>query len=133
MQLTFRVQRDLEHVFACLSEADRFVSVHPVISRMEATSDDTFRVYETLRFGFIPFSFRYTATVTPNPSEKTIVVRATVFRLTRIVMHFRLRREPTCTVVDEEIVFSTPLPVVFLMKRVFREQHEQLFRNIETM
>jgi carbon monoxide dehydrogenase subunit G len=133
MILTFRVQRGIDHVFTYLSDMEKFVTVHPVISKIEAISDDTFRVYETLKLGYIPFSFTYPASVTKNPSEKIIVIRATVFRLTRIVIHFRLRTDQTHTIVDEEIVFSSPLPVVFLMKRVFREQHERLFRNIEAI
>ena len=35
------------------------------------------------------------------------------------------------TVVEESIKFESPLPVKFIMQRIFRKQHTQLFKNIE--
>ena len=88
-------------------------------------------MYETLKFGFVPFSFTYPATVEKNTTDKKVTIRASVFRLTKIEMIFALKAESECTIIDEEIHFRSPLPVKFIMKKVFRQQHEKLFKNID--
>jgi hypothetical protein len=46
-------------------------------------------------------------------------------------MNFILKADPEYTIIDEEIHFKSPLPVKFIMQKVFKQQHEKLFKNIE--
>jgi hypothetical protein len=46
-------------------------------------------------------------------------------------MKFVLKADIDHTIIDEEIQFKSPLPVKFIMKSIFRKQHDQLFKNIE--
>jgi hypothetical protein len=109
----------------------KFVSVHPVISQIDHTGNENYLVHETLKIGFIPFSFTYPVTIEKNHFEKFVVIRATVMKLTKIEMKFVLKTHNDYTVIEENIEFNSPLPVKFIMQGIFKKQHTQLFKNIE--
>ncbi len=131
MNLSFRIKKNIAFTFDYLTDMQKFVSVHPVISKMDNTGQESYLVHETLKFGFIPFSFTYPATIEKNISDKKIVFRATVFKLTKIEMKFVLKTDNDFTIIDEEINIKSPLPVKFIMQSIFKKQHNQLFKNIE--
>ena len=131
MKLSFKIRKNIDLVFDHLTDMQKFVSVHPVISKIDNTSDKSYLVHETLKFGFIPFSFTYPVTIEKNISDKIVVIRAKVFKLTKIEMKFVLKADTGHTIIDEEIQFKSPLPVKFIMESIFRKQHNQLFKNIE--
>jgi hypothetical protein len=70
-------------------------------------------------------------TIVKNILDKEVVIRATVFKLTKIEMKFILKTDKDFTIIDEEIMFKSPLPVKFIMESIFKKQHAQLFKNIE--
>ncbi len=131
MKLSFRIHKNIDLVFDYLTDMQKFVSVHPVIFRIDPTGCESYLVLETLRFGFIPFSFTYPVTIEKSIADKKITMRATVFKMTKIEMKFQLRGDNEFTVIDEEITFRSPLPIRFIMEGIFRKQHSQLFSNIE--
>jgi carbon monoxide dehydrogenase subunit G len=131
MELSFRINRNIDIVFDYLTDMQKFVSVHPVISKIDSTGQESYLVYETLKLGFIPFSFTYPATIEKNISDKKVTIRATVFKLTKIEMNFILKADSEYTIIDEELHFKSALPVKFIMKKVFKKQHEKLFNSIE--
>lgn len=131
MKLTFKIHKNIDLVFDHLTDMQKFVSVHPVISKIDNTSDKNYLVHETLKFGFIPFSFTYPVTIENSISDKIVIIRATVFKLTKIEMKFVLKADNGHTIIDEEIQFKSPFPVKFIMESIFRKQHDQLFKNIE--
>lgn len=131
MRLSFRIHKDLDFVYDYLTDMQKFVLVHPVISKIDITSDNSYLVHETLKLGFIPFSFTYPVTIEQSISDKSVVIRAIVVKLTKIEMKFRLKSDINHTIIDEEIQFKTFLPVKFIMNSVFKKQHEKLFSNIE--
>ena len=131
MKLSFRIHKKSDLIFDYLTDMQKFVSVHPVIYRIDNTSEKNYLVHEKLKFGFIPFSFTYPVTVEKNTLDKTVIIRATVFKLTRIEMKFVLKSDIDYTNIDEEIQFKSLLPVKFIMESIFKKQHDQLFKNIE--
>ena len=131
MKLSFKIHKNIDLVFDYLTDMQKFVSVHPVISKIENISDKSYLVYETLKFGFIPFTFTYPVAIENSISDKIVVFRAAVFKLTKIEMKFVLKVDNDFTIIEEEIQFKSPLPIKFLMESVFRKQHNQLFKNIE--
>jgi carbon monoxide dehydrogenase subunit G len=131
MKLSFRIKKNIDITFDYLADMQKFLSVHPVISRIDNTGKESYLVHETLKFGFIPFSFTYPVTIENSISDKIVVIRATVFKLTKIEMKFVLKADNGYTIIDEEIQFKLPLPVKFIMESVFKKQHDQLFKNIE--
>ena len=133
MQLTFRIKKTNEFIFDYLTDMQKFVSVHPVISQIDKIDDDRFLVHETLKLGLIPFTFTYPVTIEKNLKEKIVIIRATVFKLTKIEMKFMLKEDRNYSVIEESIEFKSPLPVRYVMQTIFRKQHLQLFKNIETL
>jgi carbon monoxide dehydrogenase subunit G len=131
MELTFRVKKTVEYVFDHLTDMQKFVSVHPVITKIEKIGNDSYLVYEMLKIGLIPFAFTYPATIEKNGADKVVIIRATVFKLTKIEMTFILKADNDYTVIEEHIQFKSPLPLKLIMQSVFRKQHHQLFKNIE--
>ncbi len=131
MKLSFRINKTPNFIFVYLTDMQKFVSVHPVITQINKTGNNCYLVHETLKFSFIPFSFTYPITIENNALDKVVIIRATVMKLTKIEMKFILKADNDFTIVEENIQFETPLPLKFIMQSVFKKQHEQLFKNIE--
>jgi len=129
--LQFKIKKPIDVVFDYLSNMQKFVSVHPVIHKIENVSANNYKVHETLKFGAIPFSFTYPVNIECNFENKSICIKATVFKLNKIKMDFILTQENECTIISEDIHFATPLPLKWLMKKIFKTQHALLFKNIE--
>jgi hypothetical protein len=109
----------------------KYVSVHPVIYKIDNLGNDNYLVHETLKLLFIPISFKYPVTIEKNLAGKSVRMKATVFKWTKIEINFAVKTEGTDTIVDENVKFKSKLPVKFILKRIFRKQHNQLFKNIE--
>ena len=131
MHLIFKIHQTPEMVFDYLTDMQKFVSVHPVISKIDRLSENNYLVHETLKFGFIPFSFTYPVTIQQDLDRKRVEMKATVMKITKIEMTFNLRQENDFTIVEESILFKSPLPIKFIMQNIFRKQHNKLFKNIE--
>lgn len=118
-------------VFDYLTDMQKFVSVHPVISKIDRLSENNYLVHETLKAGLVPFSFTYPVTIQQDLDRKRVEMKATVMKITKIEMTFNLRQENDFTIVEESILFKSPLPIKFIMQNIFRKQHNKLFKNIE--
>jgi len=128
--LTFEVKKPLETVFENLTDMQKFVSFHPIISKIEPISDNNYLVYETLKFGFIPVSFTYQVLVSSSLAEKTVEMKATVLKFTKIQIAFELKSKGDYTVITENILFKSPFPVKGIMSKIFKKQHKILFANM---
>lgn len=129
MKLTFTLRKDKETVHRFLTEPDKFVSVHPLIQKMTPIGVDEYKVYELINLGPLPYRFQYRARIHSSPDQ--ILIRANVMGLTHIDMNFTLTSVPDGTLVEEDIQIRSLLPIKKLMHKIFREQHEILFRNVE--
>jgi carbon monoxide dehydrogenase subunit G len=133
MNLNFRLNKSPDLVFDYLTDMQKFVSVHPVISKINDLGENNYKVFETLKFGFIPFSFTYPVTIASNFKERSIVIKATVMKLNKIEMVFKITVDNGITIVDESIHFETIFPIKSIMKSIFTKQHHILFKNIEQL
>jgi carbon monoxide dehydrogenase subunit G len=131
MELTFKIKKSPDYIFDYLTNMQKFVIVHPVITKIHKNNDDSYLVYETLKLGFIPFSFTYTVTIDSLLTNNTVIMRATIMKLTKIEMKFVLKQDNDFTIVEENILFKSPLPIKSVMQNIFKKQHQQLFKNIE--
>lgn len=131
LKLTYSINTGPGFIFEYLTDMQKFVTVHPVISKIDKTGNNTYLVYETLKFGFIPFPFNYPVAIEADSSQMKVKMKATVFKLTKIEMMFEITASGSGSLVNEEISFRSYLPVKFMMRRIFKKQHEQLFKNIE--
>jgi len=131
MTLHHTINKTMGCVFDYLTDMQKFVSVHPVITKIEKIAGNNYRVFETLKIAFIPCSFTYTVMAESEPQNNKVIMYATVMRLTKVTMVFILKAGQGFTFVEEEISFTSPLPVVPVLTRIFTRQHKQLFKNIE--
>jgi carbon monoxide dehydrogenase subunit G len=133
MNLTFKVNQAIETVFEYLMDMQKFTSIHPVISKIKPLKGNNYLVYETLKVGFIPFSFTYPVSVESNFEDKKITIKAVVMKFTKIEMNYTLHTENNITVINEIINFNSVLPVEAMMASIFKKQHKQLFKNMEAI
>ncbi len=130
MKIRYRINQPLSVVFDHLTDVQKFVSVHPVIYKIEELAENKLLVFERLKLGFIPYSFTYTATINGDRKNSRVEMNATVMKFNKIKMIFEILPGDGFTVVEEEVDFKTALPIKGIMENIFRKQHEQLFRNI---
>jgi hypothetical protein len=116
----------------------KFASVHPIISKIEKTNENTYLAHETLQVGFFPFSFTYPVHIQGDESTRCITMKAKVFGMVEIEMVFRLfetlgqnPQDESLTKIEETIKFKSLFPIAPFVKSVFKTQHKKLFQNIE--
>jgi carbon monoxide dehydrogenase subunit G len=130
LNLSFKVEKPIETVFENLTDMQKYVSFHPVITKIEAISNNNYRVHETLRFGFIPVTFQYLVVINSNLAEKKVIMVAIVLKFTKIEMNFVLKTVENFTIITESILFKSPFPLKGIMSRIFKKQHSILFENM---
>jgi len=130
MNLTHHIPKPAAFVFDYLSDMQKFVSVHPVIYRIDSLGKNEYLVYESLKVGFIPYSFTYPVQITSDPIKRTVLMKATVRKIVHIEMYYAIREDGMACVVDEEIKIRSFLPVKSSLERMFRKYHEEMFLNI---
>ncbi len=130
MKISYKINQPLPIVFDHLTDVEKFVSVHPVIYKIERLAENKLLVYERLKFGFITYSFTYTATIVGDTESHSVEMFATVMKINKIKMTFKIIPGDGFTLVEEEVNFKTFFPIKGMMENIFRKQHAQLFRNI---
>ena len=131
MKLEFTINKPLPYVFEYLTDMKKFVSVHPIIYTMDELGENNYLVYEKLNLLYIPCTFRYKARVQGHAHGDSVNFTAVVMGMVNIEMNFYLKAHTGTTIVTEEVNFRSLLPVKPIMKKIFREQHRELFNNIE--
>ena len=130
IHLQFQVPQPLPMVHLCLSDMRRFAEVHPVMERALPLGPDRFRMIERLPLLFLKVRFSYPAVVKSTSDPPTVTMDATVMRLARIHLAFRLFPEGNGTRVEEHATISSPLPVHRAMRKAFQKYHPLLFEAI---
>ncbi|MBC7383367.1 MAG: hypothetical protein H7296_10315 [Bacteroidia bacterium] len=97
----------------------KFACVHPVITKIDKTSDNNYLVYETLKPGFIPFSFTYPVTIESRQLDNSVTIRVIVMKLIKIEMKFVLKKDKDFTIIEENIKFKSPLLLQSLIGKNF--------------
>ncbi len=127
--LRFTSSKSIDEVKAHLLDAAKFVAVHPLIYRMDAIGNQTFRVYEQVKFGFVPYRFTYTAVI--KHEADAVIIEATISRFTKLAMHFTFSSENHRTVINEQLQIESPLPIHRFMQRLILKQHQHMFDTID--
>ena len=130
MTLHYLVSQPLTVVFEHLTQIDKFVDVHPVIFKAETTGVGTYKMYEKLKFGFIPVMFLYPASIAFDKERSIVTMKAVVMKIVHVEIHFKLTEKDGQIEVIEDIQFRTFLPIKFILRSIFKTQHGLLFRNI---
>lgn len=116
--------------FRYLTDMDLFASIHPVISKIQHKGNDRYLVFETLKMGPIPVSFRYPVVIRHDISKYFVHMQAVIFNMTTVEMSFNLFEEKGFTTIEENIHIKS-LPLLNSMTLgVIETQHNVLFENI---
>ncbi|MES2850689.1 MAG: hypothetical protein V4685_16640 [Bacteroidota bacterium] len=133
MTLNYKIDKPAGVIFNCLTNAKTFVAVHPVITKMKYLGENKYQVSETLPWGLIPCSFTYPVTIEIHYDSKKVIMKAIVMRLVTIEMAYNIKEENGFSLVEETISFETVLPVKERLMKIFKKQHDRLFKNIEAL
>lgn len=133
IELLFSCQKAPDIVLEVLSDMQRFAAIHPIIQRIEPLGGDRYRVHETVRFGPIPYSFTYPVQLTVDPASKRVRMQARIQGMTSMDMHFEVSPQGGGSLITETVGIRSPLPIKGSLQRLLREQHTQLFRNIDAL
>ncbi|MCE3226105.1 MAG: hypothetical protein K0S32_656 [Bacteroidetes bacterium] len=130
MEIEFTISKPGHIVYEYLSDMQKFVSVHPIIFRIDPLGDNRYLVFERLKVLFVPYTFNYIVTVDGNKHENKITISTTVKKMVHIKMEFHIQESEGVSKVKEKVEFRSFLPVKPIMRKIFREQHGLLFSNI---
>ncbi len=133
MILNFTVDKPIDLVYDHLTDMQKFVSIHPIIYKIENKGADNYLVFETLKVLFIPISFTYPVKVAADKQKNEVIINAVVKKMTHVQMHFVLKNENGKTSVTETIDFRSPLPVKAILEKIFSKQHADLFKNMNAL
>ena len=98
---------------------------------MKPLPNGAYLVFEKLKIAFINIDFTYPCTIESDAFDKTITMKAVVKKMLHIQINFKLSFKNDQTVVNEFITFKSLLPVALLLNKIFKTQHQKLFKNIE--
>jgi carbon monoxide dehydrogenase subunit G len=130
MNLIFRVDKPINAVLDYLTDMEKYVSIHPVVSKIEHVEGNAYLVHETIKLGPFPYSFTYPVTIVEDAKNCMVIMKATVMGITKVDMVFKLTSEGDTTIINEAITISSRLPLKGTMEKVFRTQHQILFDNL---
>jgi carbon monoxide dehydrogenase subunit G len=128
-KLTFKIKRDVSTIMDHLTNAEKFVSVHPLIYKMKRLGENKYKVYEKIDVGNIPYRFTYKAFITQN--KDSVQIDASVMGITNISVHFTFLEEGDFTLITEKLVVKSILPVKHFLHKLFEKQHQIMFNTIE--
>jgi carbon monoxide dehydrogenase subunit G len=133
MRLTHTIKKPIGTVFEYLSYMQKFVTVHPIIFKIEEKGENNYLVFEKLKILFIPITFTYPIKVQANLKNQQVIISALVKKIIHITIFFQLEAEGDKTKINEIINFKSYLPISLIMKSIFKKQHAILFKNIENL
>jgi len=133
MQLEHTSSKSIEFILDYLTDMDKFASIHPVISKIKPLGRQHFIVYETLQIGPVPWPFTYPAQVILGQDGMSVTIKAIVMKVTKIEMVFEMSKSGPHTLIKEKIHMETPLPVKKMMQKIFKKQHNQFFKTLESL
>lgn len=130
-EFIFKVNKDIFTIKQQLTNAEKFVLVHPLIYKMTDLGENEYKVFEKIKLGILTFRFTYKASITDEKNSVKIV--ATVLGMATISMSFTFQHEDKVTVVKERLIIKSLLPINNYMNRLIEKQHRIMFANIQSM
>lgn len=128
--MTFHVNKSAEEVFNYISQPDLFVSIHPVIYKIQELEIGNWKIFEKLHFAGIPFSFSYPASIQCDSVSRQININAVVKNIVAIDLIFQIQKNVDASKVFEQVKITSLFPVHPFVKSVFLKQHQVLFNKL---
>lgn len=133
MIVTYRTNKHASFIFDYLTDMQKFASVSPVITKVDEIGHHRYLVCEILKFGPIPFKFKYPLRIELSDKNRTVTMRAVVHKIIQINFIFRIVDAVDYSVIEETIEYQSLLPLGPIFFYVLKKQHETLFENIHAL
>lgn len=121
----------METIYATLAQMDSFVSVHPVVYKVDCVGENEFVFHEKINVLFIPFDFNYKVNVEALEKNKNITMTSLVRKGVLLKLEFMLVAHENYTEVIETVSIQANVFVRLIFKNVLTRVHKKLFLNIE--
>lgn len=131
MVLTHQLNKSPEEVFRFLTDMELFKTVHPVVQKIEDRGPYEYLVTEKMKLGPIPYRVQYPLFIQSDAGTLWVQYHGIVAGMAHLYMDFNLSGDAKHCTVREDIRFQSLLPVFFMVKPIFKMQHQKLFENIE--
>lgn len=131
MILNYNISKPVEAIYASLAQMDNFVSVHPVVYKVDCIGENEFIFYERIKFLFIPFAFNYKVNVDVLEKNKNITMSSAVRKGVLLKLEFLLVQNENSTDVIEKVSIKANIFVRMIFEIVLARAHKKLFLNIE--
>ncbi len=129
MILNYALNQPIAKVFECLSNMQKFCSVHPVIYKVDTLDNNEYKFYEK----YAGVSFSYCVSVTETMPLTYIAMYSKVQPGVYLNLYFRLKTENGITYVEEEVDVKAPIIIKQVFERVLKKAHQKMFANIGCM
>jgi hypothetical protein len=130
MELEFKFKKKASEVITYFSDSQLFVSVHPLIYKMELIDNEQFIVYEKTSILGIPYSFTYPARI-QKKGDYEVEIYAFIQKMIHVTMLFRIVPQPGGCQLMERIDVKPAFPFKWIMEPVLTKYHKLLFEKIE--
>ena len=130
MEFRFEVNTSAEEVFWYLSDMEAFVSVHPLIYKIDPVGKGSYLIHEKLKIGPIPYKFTYPVIIHADAEKGEVKMLAVIKKLIFVEMVFIIQATDGKAIVKEAVSIKSVLPVKPILKMVFASQHKKLFANM---
>ncbi len=131
MELQFKVNKPLRQVYEMLSDLKVYGRYHPIITDVKHIEANKYRVFETVRMGFISYHFKYPASVHSDGLNSRVWYEASVMNLVKIKMDYKLDSLDTeRTLLTEQLTIRSILPVHWYLRPLIKKCHIELFERM---
>jgi carbon monoxide dehydrogenase subunit G len=131
MQLKHVSKKSPDQLFLYLTDMHKFAEVHPVIYKAEKISEIEYRLYEKIKFLFIPFSFSYKVKIEKVELMNLVILSSKVQRGVYLELSFFLNPVNGRTEIEETIYIKAPVIIKQIFSNTIKKVHKELFENIE--
>jgi carbon monoxide dehydrogenase subunit G len=131
MVLNYSLTKPAEEVYTYLSDMNKFAEVHPVIYKAEQLGESEYVCFEKIKFGFIPFDFKYKVYLKNSIVNNYIEMDSPIRKGVHLQLKFSLTTINNKTEITETILIKANFIVRMIFQNIIRKVHKQLFTNIE--
>lgn len=114
-----------------LSDMLNFVSVHPVVYKIDSAGENEYIFYEKINVLFIPFRFNYKVRLDALEKSKTITMSSVVRKGVLLKLEFVLVPHGSTTEITEKVSIQANVFIRLIFENVLTRVHKKLFLNIE--
>ena len=128
--LIHHIPANIDKVFPFFNDIDRFVAVHPVIYKAEATGTNQYRLFEKLDLKFCKVSFSYMVSIETSVPGKQVIMFARIRKGVTLRLQFDFIADNNTTHIHETVTFNAPAVICPIFLKFLTRQHQLLVAKV---